>query len=268
MRIIKRDEFLAIEQQVVYAKVYGEWKLGELHIKLGNAGENDWVKQPITADSVKCNDSAEYEGVIRKAFAGENVSMDFDNGVRDGCYERDNVLFAVFDQEDVRLMVKALLPVAGLSEKGIATATLPDVFQSRNFHQVVDSFPEGELHAYLKPFHAPDKGVVIVRGRFEWDLEVTVAVKDDDGLHWLLGVVSDIRDDFIKQGIFTTHNRVPIDIKLYWENGSDKPEGIQNQPLMTIGISGCCRKNESFMDLSMVLMAMLDAIQARTTPTS
>lgn len=108
MRIIGRKEFLDIEGQVLYSKVYGKYKLGELFIKLGNCGRNDWVKQSVAADAVECGDSGEYEARIADAWKGIDVPMDFDSGIRDSCYEGDDVLFAVFSESDVGKLINAL----------------------------------------------------------------------------------------------------------------------------------------------------------------
>lgn len=115
MRIVKRKEFLTLPQNTLYCK-YDPCVFSELMIKHDTLKTNDWVCQQI-ADAIKCDNSEEFGNKLQNArVTGESVEMDFDCAGRDGCYEPDNALFAVYETEDIKQLIevlKACIPTTG-----------------------------------------------------------------------------------------------------------------------------------------------------------
>jgi hypothetical protein len=107
MRIVNRTTFLAMPAGTVYAK-YEPCCFGELSIKVGNAGSNDFVLQGIVG-AIKHDSSEEFLDLLEAAGKDSSISleMDFDYTERDGLYDADQ-LFAVWEQEDVKKLIVRL----------------------------------------------------------------------------------------------------------------------------------------------------------------
>lgn len=109
MKLITRAAFLALEGQVLYSKYHPQVFEG-FEIKLGNCGTNDWVADHLDPGSVRVQGS---EDLCNKLDAAEtdpqfNLEMDFEYSGRDGCYDRDDSLIAVYDDTDIRMLIARL----------------------------------------------------------------------------------------------------------------------------------------------------------------
>ena len=109
MKIIGRDQFLALPSHAVYSK-YTDENLEELSVKQDTVPSGtDFRYQGLvtTIDS---------EGPARKGFCltlseaastGLSVAMDFESSWRDGLFEEDQ-LFAVWEEADIRGLIGRL----------------------------------------------------------------------------------------------------------------------------------------------------------------
>jgi hypothetical protein len=105
MKIVNLKQFLELPDNVLYAK-YEPCFFGPLEIKVESL-ENDFFSQAI-ADSVLAHDSEEFSNALESSLLnGTTVAMDFYSTSRDGCFE-DAQLFAVYDKEDVFLLIERL----------------------------------------------------------------------------------------------------------------------------------------------------------------
>ena len=143
MKIMSREEFLAIEHEVVYSN-YEPIVFGKLAIKIGQCGNNDWFLC-IIPDSIKAKTSDEYVLLLDRAEkTGESVSLDFESSSRDGCFEDDG-MYAVWERDDVIQLINRL-------------------------RRVVDSMPK-PYHLLRKVEIASLSGVLEVKGEVrEFDL--------------------------------------------------------------------------------------------------
>jgi hypothetical protein len=108
MKIVKRPAFLKLPPGTVYSK-YEPCVFGELQIKgdtLPNG--NDWFYQDI-AEAVDSSDSGERVTQLFEAEeTGKSITMDFDCQGRDGCFESDEQMFAVWERADVEALIARL----------------------------------------------------------------------------------------------------------------------------------------------------------------
>lgn len=109
MKIVDRKTFLALEGEVLYSK-YQPCVFGELTIKGGNVGENDFCYQSIE-DAIESMGDSDYFNQLSLALSeGQSLSMDFHCMGRDGLYDADQ-LFAVWEPKDVDLLIERLQEV-------------------------------------------------------------------------------------------------------------------------------------------------------------
>lgn len=105
MKIVDRKAFLTLPAGTVFAK-YEPCCFENLLIKEKSL-ENDFFYTEIV-DAIDCNGSDEFSRLLEEAESkGANLTMDFDNQGRDGCYD-EKQLFAVFEKEDVEKLIKRL----------------------------------------------------------------------------------------------------------------------------------------------------------------
>jgi hypothetical protein len=116
MRLITRKQFLELPEdtEVLYSQyhpiVFEGWS-----IKTGNTGRNDWCYTRLQPDDIANRGSDDH---CDKLFNAERLvldpnqpelPMDFDCGERDGLYEADNTLIAVYSEADVLAMAERLV---------------------------------------------------------------------------------------------------------------------------------------------------------------
>jgi hypothetical protein len=108
MKIINRPAFLKLPAGTVYSK----WEpcvFGELLIKgdtLPTAP--DWFYQSI-ADAIDHTGSSDFsDKLFAAAETGESLRMDFACEGRDGCFESDDQMFAVWERADVEALIARL----------------------------------------------------------------------------------------------------------------------------------------------------------------
>lgn len=115
MKIITRKEFLKIEGQVLYSK-FSPMIFQGFEIKLGNTGTNDWVCDQLDPSCIKSQSSDEtfeiltrLEEQAKTPDEAVDCAMDFNCSGRDGLYEADDTLIAVYNEADVLALTKRLL---------------------------------------------------------------------------------------------------------------------------------------------------------------
>lgn len=108
MRIVKRKDFVKLPPNTVFSE-YEPCFFGPLMIK----GEtmpngNDWCEQQIV-DAIECSGSVEFSNILLRAQeTGESFGMDFDCEGRDGLFDSDERLYAVWEQQDIQHLVNRL----------------------------------------------------------------------------------------------------------------------------------------------------------------
>jgi hypothetical protein len=107
MKIINRKAFLAIEGEVLYSN-FSPMIFEGLNIKCGNAGNNDFIYQPII-DAIDSESSERFfEAISDSQLNGGSMKMDFFDSVgRDGTFDED-ALFAVWERADVEALMTRL----------------------------------------------------------------------------------------------------------------------------------------------------------------
>jgi len=106
MKIIKRSELMALPQGVLYSNFTPNIFDG-LYEK-GETWGNDWVQQSLIGN-IKNDSSDDYHEIID--FALENnapMELEFDGGGREGFFEDDSQLFAVYELADITQLIKHL----------------------------------------------------------------------------------------------------------------------------------------------------------------
>lgn len=108
MKIIKRIDFVKLPPNTLFSE-YAPCYFGPLLIKGETLpGNNDWYEQQI-ADAVSAHDSGEWaDKLFQSQETGESIEMDFDCEGRDGSFDPDDRLYAVWEQQDVRYLVNRL----------------------------------------------------------------------------------------------------------------------------------------------------------------
>ena len=106
MKIIKRIDFLKLPENTVFSEYEPHW-FGPLMIK-GETRGNDWFEQDI-ADAIAIAAGDEYCDILTRAKdAGESVGMNFDVENRNGLYDENDRLYAVWEEQDVRHLINRL----------------------------------------------------------------------------------------------------------------------------------------------------------------
>jgi hypothetical protein len=107
VKIVKRIDFLKLPAETLYAP-YAPCYFGELMIKGDTLNSNDWCYQQILG-AIDAEDSGEWADMLfRAAETGESLPMDFDCEGRDGSFESDDRLFAVYEPKDVEYLINRL----------------------------------------------------------------------------------------------------------------------------------------------------------------
>lgn len=107
MRIINRIEFLKQPNNTLFS-TYEPQFFGELQIKGDTIGLNDFRVQPIH-EAIKSSSSEEFTIILGSAQStGESFDMDFDCWSRDGFYDPDTQLYAIWEKKDVQALIARL----------------------------------------------------------------------------------------------------------------------------------------------------------------
>lgn len=110
MKIMKRIDFLKLPANTLYSE-YDPYIIGQLKIKgetLNVVEEGDWWLQKI-ADSIESDNINEWVEKIDKSLeTGESIEMDFDTEQRDGLFDDDDRLYAVWEPKDVEHLINRL----------------------------------------------------------------------------------------------------------------------------------------------------------------
>lgn len=108
MKIVKRIDFVKLPPNTLFSE-YTPCYFGPLLIKgdtLPNG--NDWYEQQI-ADAIEAHDGGEWtDKLFRATETGESIGMDFDCEGRDGSFDPDDKLYAVWEPQDVQHLVNRL----------------------------------------------------------------------------------------------------------------------------------------------------------------
>lgn len=111
MRIINREEFLALPANTVYTKyvpcVFGELAIKGDSIKHDNGVAADFFTQEIT-NAVDTKSSDEMHKILLCATDfGESFDMEFKSEGRDGTFDIEQ-LFAVWEKKDIEALINRL----------------------------------------------------------------------------------------------------------------------------------------------------------------
>lgn len=117
MKIIKRIDFVKLPPNTVFSE-YQPCYFGPLMIKGETLNGNDWYEQQI-ADAVAGNSSEEWANTLLRAQeTGESFGMDFDMEGRDGSFDPDDRLYAVWEPQDVQHLINRLKRCVGATSSG------------------------------------------------------------------------------------------------------------------------------------------------------
>lgn len=104
LKIINREQFLKLPNGVLYAK-FEPCVFGDIAIK-EDSSSNGWLYQDLLELDV--NDSGEWTDTLFEAIEkGTSFKLDYDCLGRDGMFD-DKQLFAVFEKEDVVMLIERL----------------------------------------------------------------------------------------------------------------------------------------------------------------
>lgn len=94
-------------ENTLYAE-YDPCIFGPLMIKMKTLSTNDWVEQQIV-DSIDCTGSEDFWNKLNSAeHAGFSVDMDFNCCGRNGLFEGEENLYAVFEKKDIEQLIARL----------------------------------------------------------------------------------------------------------------------------------------------------------------
>ena len=106
MKIMSREEFLAIEHEVVYSN-YEPIVFGELAIKVSQYSDNYWVMCGI-ADSISGTPYYNEKALILDPVAvGQSISFDFEANMKETS-RSDHDMYAVWERDDVIQLINRL----------------------------------------------------------------------------------------------------------------------------------------------------------------
>lgn len=106
MRIIKLREFLSMPVGTLYSK-YRHTVFDELQIK-GESLANDFFYQDIVGAIDSRGDWDLSAKLHAAAETGISLPMDFNCQGRDGCFDPDSQMFAVWERQDVEALIERL----------------------------------------------------------------------------------------------------------------------------------------------------------------
>ncbi|MCY9367602.1 hypothetical protein MOF14_12745 [Bacillus spizizenii] len=106
MRIINLQQFIRLPRGVLYTKFEPD-VFFQIAIKEDSITEtNDWLYQDLL--EIKSTDSVELDEILSKAVEnGDSFELNYECLTRDGLFKSDQ-LFAVFEKEDVKSLIKRL----------------------------------------------------------------------------------------------------------------------------------------------------------------
>lgn len=103
MKIVNRKEFLKFPQNTLFMK-YEPCFFSSIYIK-GDTWTNDFLVQHL--DNLESKGPDDYVDKCKEMEQGGSVPLDLDCMSRDGLFEEEQ-LFAVFEKEDVKQLIKRL----------------------------------------------------------------------------------------------------------------------------------------------------------------
>jgi hypothetical protein len=112
VRIITRRELRALPHQTLFSS-YTPRVIDEVEIFCGGDDfPNDFVVQSIS-DAIECDGSDDFMDKLEAAEADPSISlpMDFDCAGRDGLFEDDTRLYAIWEKEDILKFIGRLTEI-------------------------------------------------------------------------------------------------------------------------------------------------------------
>ena len=106
MKIVKRIDFVKLPPETLFSEYEPCW-FGPLMIKGDTLNGNDWCEQAI-ADAIESKGDDYADILLRAEKTGESIGMDFDCQGRDGCFDEDTRLYAVWEPQDVQHLFNRL----------------------------------------------------------------------------------------------------------------------------------------------------------------
>ena len=127
VRIITRKQLLSLPENILYSH-YEPCNFGNLQIKGESIRDIDFYSQSIT-DAIDCDSSGEFADILFAAQeTGRSFKMDFYCESRDGMFDSNETLFAVWEKDDIEQLIKRLQEVSAAqhrvhwTENGLAQA--------------------------------------------------------------------------------------------------------------------------------------------------
>ena len=115
MRIVSRAEFLKLTKPTIFAKVKiletGQPDIDyDLNILYPHDGyKNDFNVMPL---DISYNIQADYPDELCSQYDklenGESVALEYDTIMRDGCFDEDNIKFAIFEENDLAVFKRLI----------------------------------------------------------------------------------------------------------------------------------------------------------------
>lgn len=121
MRIVTASEFLGIKEKVVFQSYNGLDQWGDLCIKTGNCGDNDFFFIPLQSQNIKTrtvdpHSSGElYDLMCELEKSSDHFVRDYDCEERDGLFDMSQ-LYVVYDENDIKQLINALQTIIGIGE--------------------------------------------------------------------------------------------------------------------------------------------------------
>ncbi len=117
MKIVKRIDFVKFGANTLFSEYEPCW-FGPLTIKGDTLpGGNDWYEQRI-ADAIESNGDDFADKLLRAQEAAISIGMDFDCEGRDGSFDPDDRLYAVWEPQDVQHLINRLKRCVGVTSSG------------------------------------------------------------------------------------------------------------------------------------------------------
>lgn len=112
MKIVKRIDFVKLPANTLFSEYEPCW-FGPLMIKGDTlSNNNDWCEQNI-ADAIETNGADFADKLFHAQETGESIGMDFDCEGRDGTFDPDDRLYAVWEPQDVQHLINRLKRCVG-----------------------------------------------------------------------------------------------------------------------------------------------------------
>lgn len=105
MKIVSREQFLELPENTLYCKYEVHW-FGDICVKVSEAGQypNDFLEENLN-HFIESETKSQIEIELK---VGDEFRYDKDQISRDGMFDGDEVMFAIFDNEDIDQLIQTI----------------------------------------------------------------------------------------------------------------------------------------------------------------